>query len=56
MQLQEVKSNPEQPGCKKKCADPKKAIVKKCEIQGGGQEMAMSRLIAKILAMTIQVN
>jgi len=30
-----------QPSCKKKCAAPKKAIVKKrCEIQGGGQEMA----------------
>jgi len=30
MQLQkEVKSNPKQPSCKKKCAAPKKAIVKK---------------------------
>jgi len=44
MQLQkEVKSNPKQPSCKKKVCGPKKAIVKKdaCEIQGGGQEMAM---------------
>jgi len=30
MQLQkEVKSNPKQPSCKKKCVAPKKAIVKK---------------------------
>jgi len=30
MQLQkEVKSNPKQPSCKKRCAAPKKAIVKK---------------------------
>jgi len=36
-----VKSNPKQPSCKKKCAAPKKAIVKKSEIQGGGQEMAV---------------
>jgi len=34
-------SNPKQPSCKKVCG-PKKAIVKKrCEIQGGGQEMAV---------------
>ena len=33
---------PKQPSCKKKCVSPKKAIVKKrCEIQGGGQEMAV---------------
>jgi len=33
-------SNPKQPSYKKGC-DPKKAIAKKCEIQGGGQEMAV---------------
>jgi len=31
-----------QPSCKKKCVAPKEAIVqKRCEIQGGGQEMAV---------------
>jgi len=36
----------------KNCAAPKKAIVeKKCEIQGGGQEMG---LMAKILIMTFR--
>jgi len=34
-------SNPKQPSCKKVCS-PKNAIVKKrCEIQDGGQEMAV---------------
>jgi len=42
MQLQkEVKSNPKQPSCKKKCPAPKRPLWKKCEIQGGGQEMAV---------------
>jgi len=42
MQLQkEVKSNPKQPSCKK-WLQPKKGLVKKrCEIQGGGQEIAV---------------
>jgi len=32
----------QQPCCKKKCAAPKKAVVKKiCEIQSGSQEMAV---------------
>jgi len=39
MQLQKVvKSNPKQPSCKKSVR-PQKA--KRCEIQGGGQEMAV---------------
>ena len=45
MQMQkEVKSDPKQPSCKKKKKKKtlKKAMVKKrCEIQGGGQEMAV---------------
>jgi len=43
MQLQiEVKSNAKQPSCKKNVCSPKKAIVeKRCEIQGGCQEMAV---------------
>jgi len=37
MQLQkEVKSNPKQPSCKKGTA-PKKTVVKKFKIQGGGK-------------------
>ena len=37
----ELKSNQKQLSCKKRCG-PKKAIVKKrCEIQNGGQEMAV---------------
>jgi len=41
MQLQkEVKSNPKQPSCKKGAA-PKGHSEKRCEIQGGSQEMAM---------------
>jgi len=39
--MQLLKSNPKQPSCKHMCG-PKIAIVKKrCEIQGGGQEMAV---------------
>jgi len=34
-------SNPKQPSCKKKCAAPKGHSEKRCEIQGGGQEMAV---------------
>jgi len=43
MQLQkEVQSNRKQPSCKKVCSpDSKKAVVKKYEIKGGGQEMAV---------------
>ena len=38
----EMKSTPKQPSCKKKDVALKKAMVKKrCEIQGGGQEMAV---------------
>jgi len=37
-----VKSNPKQPSCKKSVWHPKNAVVKKrCEIQSGGQEMAV---------------
>jgi len=44
MQLQkEVKSNPKQPNCTcKKSVRPQKGhCEKRCEIQGGGQEMAV---------------
>jgi len=44
MQQKEVKSNPKHPSCKKKCTALKMSIVKsekRCEIQGGGQEMAV---------------
>jgi len=42
MQLQkEVKSNPKQPNCKKKCAALKGYCEKRCENQGGSQEMAV---------------
>ena len=38
----EVKSNPKQPSCKKKECGPLKGYnEKRCEIQGGGQEMAV---------------
>jgi len=41
MQLQkEVKSNPKQPSCKKGVLSRKGHCEKRCEIQGGGQEMA----------------
>jgi len=40
--MQLLKSNPKQPSCKKIMCGPKIAIVKKrCEIQGGSQEMAV---------------
>jgi len=42
MQLQkEVKSNPKQPSCKKSVQPWKRPLWKRCEIQGGGQEIAM---------------
>jgi len=42
MQLQkEVKSNPKQPSCKKSVWPQKGHSEKRCEIQGGGQEMAV---------------
>jgi len=42
MQLQiEVKSNPKQPSCKKGVQLQKGHSEKRCEIQGGGQEMAV---------------
>ena len=34
-------SNPKQPSCENKSAALKKAMVKKDEIQGGSQEMAV---------------
>ena len=34
-------SNPKQPSCKKVCGPQKGYGEKKCEIQGGGQEMAV---------------
>ena len=37
----EVKSNPKQPAVKKVCGPQKGYGEKKCEIQGGGQEMAV---------------
>ena len=37
----EVKSNPKQPNCKKKCGPQKGYGEKRCEIQGGSQEMAV---------------
>jgi len=36
----EVKSNPKQPSCKKVCGPQEGHSEKRCEIQGGGQEMA----------------
>jgi len=42
MQLQkEVKSNPKHPSCKKRVQPQKGHFEKICEIQGGGQEMAV---------------
>ena len=35
------KSNPKQPSCKKVCGPQKGYGEKRCEIQGGGQEMAV---------------
>jgi len=38
----EVKYNPKQPSCKKKvCGTQEGHCEKKCEIQGGGQEMVV---------------
>ena len=37
----EMKSNPKQPSCKKVCGPQKGYGEKRCEIQGGGQEMAV---------------
>ena len=37
----EVKSNPKQPAVKKVCGPQKGYGEKRCEIQGGGQEMAV---------------
>jgi len=42
MQLQkEVKSNPKQPSCKKSVWPQKHHHDKRCEIQGGSQEIAL---------------
>ena len=42
MQIQkEVKSNQKQLSCKKRCGPQKGHGEKRCEIQGGGQEMAV---------------
>jgi len=42
MQLQkEVKSNPKQPSCKKSMRPQECCCEKRCEIQSGGQEMAV---------------
>jgi len=41
-QLQkEVKSNPKQPSCKKSVQPQKGHCENRCEIQGGGQEVAV---------------
>ena len=37
----EVISKPKQPSYKKKCAPKKAKVKKRCEIQGGSQEMAV---------------
>ena len=37
----EVKSKPKQPAVKKVCGPQKGYSEKRCEIQGGGQEMAV---------------
>ena len=36
-----LESNPKQPSCKKVCGPQKGYGEKRCEIQGGGQEMAV---------------
>jgi len=42
LQLQkEVKSSPKQPSYKKVCGPQENHCEKRCEIQGGGQEMAV---------------
>jgi len=35
-----IECNPKQPSCKKVCGPQEGHCVKRCEIQGGGQEMA----------------
>ena len=37
----EVISKPKQPSCKRECSSQKGQDEKRCEIQGGGQEMAV---------------
>ena len=37
----EVISKPKQPSCKKECGPQKGQDEKRCEIQSGGQEMAV---------------
>ena len=39
--VQYIKSNQKQPSCKKRCGPQKGHREKRCEIQGGGQEMAV---------------
>ena len=39
--LLDLQSNPKQPSCKKVCGPQKGYGEKRCEIQGGGQEMAV---------------
>ena len=41
IQIQKVKSNPKQPAVKKVCGPQKGYGEKRCEIQGGGKEMAV---------------
>ena len=36
-----IQSNQKQPSCKKRCGPQKGHGEKRCEIQGGGQEMAV---------------
>jgi len=52
-----VKFNPKQRSCKN-CEALKKVIVKKCLIEGGDQEMAVTvlRLLAKIMATHINCH
>jgi len=55
--MQLVKSNPKQLSCKKKCAAPKKAIVKKyVKSKVAAKKWLDGRLMAKILITTIQAN
>jgi len=52
-----VKSNPKQPSYEKKCAAPKKAIVKKdVKSKVAAKKWLDGRLMAKIVIMAIQVN
>ena len=53
----EVISKPKQPSCKKRVGPQKGQGEKRCEIQGGGHEMAvMVGYWPKNLITTIQVN